>query len=418
MDNVETQSPSFLTKKRKFTPWTKDHDRALLKQLLIYGNTWEKISSKMQPRRSSQACKVRHAKLKEGGAVGEDIEETLRRQQELPSKLVWTEEEVSTLVEKTNFHRDQYDRIIWSEVSPFFENRKIRALQAKHGKPEVQNLVKASDRDRRKRQWLPALIEPTVVLPLDKLAFLPTFSTLHEYLEIPELYAAVLSPATIKLIAKNDHLLYSQDLPLRKTMVTRIWDIIKQVNTLIEPITAIDNTEGVHYYFGVSGENDIRARCVNFLTPNNVRTIPKLINVNTKMNLSPRDAKIICDMKSYVLMASPYKQCVLHVEDHCIREYQDRDGPICLNHGTSAISYKSSPPSKEELEDLPMVTATGQVIFRLYLTVLHTKKPINDNAVIVGTSTKAKTYLPIQNLDMLGHTGKILPQNHTHTQTD
>ena len=413
VDNVETQPPSF---KSKYTPWTEDQERALLRKQLMYGNDWEKIGSEMIPQRSLYVCKTRHTLLKEGAAVGEDIEGTLLRYYtENPRKLFWTEEDVSTLVEKTNSHRDTYNHIIWNEVGPFFENKTIQQLQNKFRLLERKNLVKASVKKGGKTaQWLPTLIEPTVDKSLDELAFLPTISTLHEYLEIPELYAAVLSPATLKLISKYDHLLYSQDLPLGRTMATRILDTIKKVNTLIEPIAAID-AEGVHYYFGVTGEDDIRARCTNFLFPNNVKTTPKLINVRTKMNLNPRDAKNICDMKSYVLMASPYKQCVLHVEDLCIHEYHDRDGHICLNHGTSAISYKPSPPSKKELEKLP--SATGQVIFRLYLTVLQTKTPINDIAVIVGTSPEARNYLPIQKVDVTGQIGSIALQHHTHTQS-
>ena len=191
------------------------------------------------------------------------------------------------------------------------------------------------------------------------------------------------------------------------------------------PLTKIDHAKanGIHFYFGVSAQVDIRGRCVNFLSPvrkdgTTMIVTPKFINVKTKQNLNPRDGKKICGMESYVLVASPYKQCVHHLEDHCIRKYNGTDRHLCLNHGTSPIGYLSSPPSEKELKNLEdsitvtdvSTTATG--IYRLYLTILHTESAIKDKKVIVGSSPEAQSYLPIQKV---GYSG---PQHYDNKNFD
>ena len=232
-------------------------------------------------------------------------------------------------------------------------------------------------------------------------------------LEFPELYQAVLPPVAIKLLCKYGPLLYQDNLPLGSLTVPNIWTAIRQVKILSGPLAKIDHAKanGIHFYFGVSAQVNIRGRCVNFLSPvrkdgTTMIVTPKFINVKTKQNLNPRDGKKICGMESYVLVASPYKQCVHHLEDHCIHKYNGTDRHLCLNHGTSPIGYLSSPPSEKELKNLEdSITVTDvsipadTAIYRLYLTILHTESAIKNKKIIVGSSSEAQSYLPIQKID-------------------
>ena len=375
--------------------WTEVEDTAVLKKRSILGKTWAKIA--LEIGRPIWGCKNRYQKLTENCVDNEDIDEIVRRfRSNNPNRpnrhhpyAIWKEEELKILIEQQKIHRND-----WETISSLIPRKTAEGCRKRYKRLTTESLETYSDRTR---VYKPTVIEPTVASPLDELANVPMYSTIQKYLETPDLYAAVLSPATIKLIVKNDYLLYSQDLPLRRSLAVSILATIRQVKTLIEPITTIDNAKvnGVHIYFGTTCQNDVRDRCGNFLIPTSktvnevvVVDTPKLINVSTKQNLTPQDATKFCYMKNYVLMASAYKQCVLHVEDHCIREYQDRDDHICLNHGTSPICYTSLPPSKKELEN--------PVIYRLYLTVLRTKQAIEDDVVIVGSSPEAQSYLPIQ----------------------
>ena len=306
----------------------------------------------------------------------------------------------------------------WCYVSRFLPDRTRICVRSKcQWLKRNTNFLDGEDIvTRKKRAWTPTLIIPAVTAPL-VLANLPMDFQLQDLLKIPELYKAVVPPVAIKLLCKYGHLLYQDNLPLGSLTVPNIWTAIWQVKILSGPLTKIDHAKanGIHFYFGVSAQVDIRARCVNFLAPAAIKkdgvsriVTPKLINVKTKQNLSPRDSQTICGTESYVLVASPYKPCVLQLEDHCIRKYKGTHHHLCLNHGTSPIGYLSSPPSEKELKNLDdsitvtdvSTTATG--IYRLYLTILHTESAIKDKKVIVGSTPEAQRYLPIQKVDLSG----------------
>jgi len=58
------------------------------------------------------------------------------------------------------------------------------------------------------------------------------------------------------------------------------------------------------------------------------------------------------------------------------------------------------------LEDSITVTDVSipadTAIYRLYLTILHTESAIKNKKIIVGSSSEAQSYLPIQKIDYSG----------------